>query len=255
MAEQNVQDEHAEIKKRAMRRLIFAGALVTAAVVTLTVLSHKPEKSPEPITTAVAPKPALPEPVTPEPVVEAAPEAVPGTPPDQVVAAPDSEAAPALPPPPPPPQVINHTAQSTTAPATAKPRTEAAAAQPAASQPRSDAASAKANAPQSITISATPAPAKQVEHPAPPSNAAASPAPPPAKTVESAAPKAYVVQLGIFANHENALQLQKRLAEHGIKSYTETRLHVGPFKDKADADAAMSRIRSLGINAVLAPSR
>lgn len=73
--------------------------------------------------------------------------------------------------------------------------------------------------------------------------------------VETAPPKGYVVQLGLFSNPDNALQLQKRLAEHGIKSYTETRLHVGPFQTKAEADEAQARIRALGINAVLAPAR
>lgn len=76
----------------------------------------------------------------------------------------------------------------------------------------------------------------------------------PAKTTEPVAPKGYVVQLGLFSNYENAIQLQKRLAEHGIKSYTETRLHVGPFQNKAEADQAMAKIRSMGINAVLAPA-
>ncbi|MBZ0104205.1 MAG: SPOR domain-containing protein [Sulfuricella denitrificans] len=68
------------------------------------------------------------------------------------------------------------------------------------------------------------------------------------------APKGYVVQLGLFSNYENAVQLQKRLADHGIKSYTETRLHVGPFQNKTEADQAMAKIRSMGINAVLAPA-
>lgn len=89
------------------------------------------------------------------------------------------------------------------------------------------------------------APAKTVEAPPQPAKPAAEPVP----------PKGYVVQLGLFSNPDNALQLQKRLAEHGIKSYTETRLHVGPFQTKAEADQAQAKIRSLGINAVLAPVR
>ncbi|MEW5944085.1 MAG: SPOR domain-containing protein, partial [Pseudomonadota bacterium] len=80
-------------------------------------------------------------------------------------------------------------------------------------------------------------------------------APPPAKPAEAAAPKGYVVQLGVFSNPANAQQLQAKLIEHGIQSYTETRLNVGPFQSKAEADRALAKIRELGINAVVVPNR
>ncbi len=250
MAEQAVNDEHAEIKKRAMRRLIVAGTLVTAAVVALTVLNYKSEERVVPATTSGAPAVATPEPAPPEAVpTKTAEEAPPETPVPDVLPAPDSEAAPTTAPP--PPEVLNKPSQFT--PAAAKPRTEAISA-PAPSK-AAGTAIAESSTPQAVTIS-PPSPAKKSTAPTSmESKPIAVPAAPPARTTETTAPKAYVVQLGLFSNYENAVQLQKRLADHGIKSYTETRLHVGPFQSKAEAEQAMTRIRSMGINAVLVPTR
>ena len=63
------------------------------------------------------------------------------------------------------------------------------------------------------------------------------------------------MQLGVFSNPTNALQLQEKLTRNGIKSYTETKLHVGPFLNKAEADQALAKIRSLGVSAVVVPVR
>ncbi|MBU1691462.1 MAG: SPOR domain-containing protein [Gammaproteobacteria bacterium] len=68
-------------------------------------------------------------------------------------------------------------------------------------------------------------------------------------------PKGYTVQLGVFSNPTNALQLQEKLAKNGIKSYTETKLNVGPFQNKAEADQALAKIRSMGVSAVVVPVR
>lgn len=252
MAEQTANDEHAEIKKRAMRRLIVAGTLVAAAVITLTVLNHQPEERPTPVTTAKAPVVAEPEPLPPEVVPEKpAEEQTAEAPVQETPPIPDSEAAPTSPPPPPPPQVLNKPSQPT--PVAAKSRTEIAATSPVAKAPSTDAlAPAKSSSPQSVTISPAPAAKKPVERTVAESKSSAPPAT--VKTTEPIAPKGYVVQLGLFSNYENAVQLQKRLADHGIKSYTETRLHVGPFQNKAEADEAMSRIRKMGINAVVVPA-
>ena len=230
MVEQAVNDDHAEIKKRAMQRLIVAGALVAAAVIALTVLSNKTDEPATPADTPKTPAIAAPEPTPPETAQEHVEEAAaePAVPEEPTI--PDSEAAPALPPPP-PPLVVNKPSQTATR------------------------ATAQASEPQSVTISPTPAAKKPAEPMAAESKPAVAATASPVKTTESIAPKGYVVQLGLFSNYENAVQLQKRLADHGIKSYTETRLHVGPFQNKADADQAMNKIRGMGINAVLAPAR
>lgn len=64
----------------------------------------------------------------------------------------------------------------------------------------------------------------------------------------------YVLQLGVFTNYQNAKQLQERLNQAGIKSYTETRVHVGPFADKAEADQAREKMKALGIDGVIVPA-
>jgi len=152
----------------------------------------------------------------------------------------------ATPPAPPPPQVINKVESPTAV--NAKPRAETTAVPSMVNQPSPEALkpAIPAAAPQQ-PIPATSAATEQKPVTVP--HQAAKPA------TEPSPPKAYVVQLGLFSNPDNALQLQKRLAEHGIKSYTETRLQVGPFQTRAEADQAQARIRSLGINAVLAPVR
>lgn len=242
MAEPTVDDEYAEIKKRATRRLIIAGTLVAVAVVALTVLNHKTEDRKTPVTTAEAPTAAKPEPLPPlaEPESSAEDQAI-EVPLPEAPQIPDSEAAPSLPPPP-PPQVVNRTSppQPVTLPKAAGSEV---------------AAPARSAVPQSVTISPAPVPKKPAETLAAESKPAAVPPAAPVRATEPAAQRGYVVQLGLFTNHENAVQLQKRLAEHGIKSHTETRLHVGPFQNKAEADEALNKIRGMGINAVLAPAR
>lgn len=65
------------------------------------------------------------------------------------------------------------------------------------------------------------------------------------------APKAFEVQLGVFTDIDNAKQLQSKLAQHGIPSHTETRVQIGPFKSRAEADRAREKLKSLGITAVI----
>jgi DedD protein len=237
MVEQAVNDDHAEIKKRAMQRLIVAGALVAAAVIALTVLSNKTDERATPVNTPKIPAITTTEPTPPETVQESSEKTAAETQISEEPPVPDSEAAPAIPPPP-PPQVVNKPNQTTP---------KAAA--------KENGVPEKTSEPQAVTISPAPAAKKPAEPMAAASKPAVAATASPVKTAEPIAPKGYVVQLGLFSNHENAVQLQKRLADHGIKSHTETRLHVGPFQNKADADQAMNKIRGMGINAVLAPAR
>lgn len=273
MPEQAVNDEQAEIKKRAIQRLVVATTLVAAAVVTLTVLNHDKAEAPPPVSATPAPVVESPAPVEQEPAPE--PETVTETPPEAEKPAepaaeqPAPEAAPATPPAPPPPQVINKPESAGT-----RLRAEISATypmtKPVADAPRPQKAPPSASLPQAAPVqpgaatepkpkpvaAPTIAPVATPQQPAKPVVAPVTAPTPPARPVaDLAAPKGYVVQLGLFTNPDNALQLQKRLAEHGIKSYTETRLHVGPFQNKAEADQAQAKIRSMGINAVLAPVR
>ncbi|WP_024303684.1 SPOR domain-containing protein [Pseudogulbenkiania sp. MAI-1] len=63
----------------------------------------------------------------------------------------------------------------------------------------------------------------------------------------------YKVQLGLFSSLTNAQKLVETLKAHGIEAHTETRVHVGPFRTRAEAEEAMSKLRQLGYSPLLAP--
>jgi cell division septation protein DedD len=83
----------------------------------------------------------------------------------------------------------------------------------------------------------------------------AAPDGPPAGKTASNTGKAYLVQIGVFTSPSNAQALQKRLQRAGIEAHLETRVQIGPFKDKREADKALARAKKLGINAVLVGPR
>ncbi|OHX19406.1 sporulation protein [Chromobacterium sphagni] len=62
----------------------------------------------------------------------------------------------------------------------------------------------------------------------------------------------YQVQLGLFTSIGNAQKLVKDLQKHGIAAHTVTRVQLGPFKTRAEADEAMSKLRNLGYSPLLA---
>jgi len=72
---------------------------------------------------------------------------------------------------------------------------------------------------------------------------------------EPPAGRGYVVQLGVFTNPGNAQELVERLRRQGIRAYTETRVHVGPFLNRAEADKAQAELRRLGISGVVGATR
>lgn len=94
---------------------------------------------------------------------------------------------------------------------------------------------------------------KPVEARTEPAKPAANAPPALAAQLGGAGAKGYAVQLGVFTNPTNATQLQEKLTQHGIQSYTETRLNVGTFQNKTEADQAMAKVRGLGIGAVVVP--
>jgi DedD protein len=61
----------------------------------------------------------------------------------------------------------------------------------------------------------------------------------------------YIVQAGTFKSTANAQALQKQLQRAGIPARLETRVQLGPFKNRRDADTALARAKKLGIAAVL----
>ena len=238
MPEQPSLDEQTAIKKRAIRRVIIASILVAAAIAALTVLTRYKSETPVTRTATqgtVLPPIAQPEPAAPAPEEMAAPPTAP----------PEQEAQPATPPP--PPEVVNAPTPITPA----GPAPKAAKSTPirpgAEAEASARPAPAKPAAAQPQTVARSP----QEMQPAQPAKAVAEKAPPP-KAAEPA-PKGYTVQLGVFSNPANALQLQEKLAQNGIKSHTETKLNVGPFLNKAEADQALAKIRAMGVSAVVVP--
>lgn len=67
--------------------------------------------------------------------------------------------------------------------------------------------------------------------------------------------KAYVVQVGVFMSPANAQALQQQLAKSGIPAHTETRVQLGPFQDRREAETALAKVKKLGVNAVLVAPR
>ena len=62
---------------------------------------------------------------------------------------------------------------------------------------------------------------------------------------------AYMVQAGTFRSTANARALQQQLQRAGVTAHLETRVQLGPFKNRRDADKALARAKQLGIAAVL----
>jgi len=67
--------------------------------------------------------------------------------------------------------------------------------------------------------------------------------------------KAYVVQVGVFMSPANAQALQQQLLKAGIPAHTETRVQLGPFQDRREAETALAKVKKLGVNAVLVTPR
>ena len=214
--------ENNEIKQRAVRRLIVAVALVLVAVVILTYLSYyKPSK--------VITKP-IPESLPPPP-----PPIVTGPEPEQILPAqpgqslPDVAPLPELvptPPPtsPPPPSVVNKPLP----PPGPGPRKAPSVVEQKHLVP--------AQTP-SVSVAAKPA--------------EVSPAPLVTAKPSAAPSSGYVVQFGVFSNPQNALQLAEKLKQAGIDAQVEARVQLPAFKSKAEAEAALTKMREKGITATI----
>ncbi|WP_420474175.1 SPOR domain-containing protein [Noviherbaspirillum sp. ST9] len=76
-------------------------------------------------------------------------------------------------------------------------------------------------------------------------------------------PGKYVIQVAALATKEKVDELQGKLKGAGIKSYTEkiatasgdrTRIRVGPFASKEEAEKAKAKIVKIGLNGTLVPA-
>lgn len=59
-------------------------------------------------------------------------------------------------------------------------------------------------------------------------------------------PKGPHLQAGIFASTANAEEMKKKLEAEGYPAYLETRVHVGPFPNRKDADKAREKLKAQG---------
>lgn len=104
--------------------------------------------------------------------------------------------------------------------------------------------------------------------PAPPEPVAAPepPAPPPTPTeippvaavhtpAKPSGAAAFFVQVGVFSKSENAKSIQTKLSRAKLPAFVEqiktsagarTRVRVGPFADRSDADAALEKVKRAG---------
>ncbi len=58
----------------------------------------------------------------------------------------------------------------------------------------------------------------------------------------------FLVQVGVFSNHTNAEELVTKLHEAGIPAQIESRVQVGPFVSRAEADAARAKLKAMGLD-------
>lgn len=70
----------------------------------------------------------------------------------------------------------------------------------------------------------------------------------------------YYVQVGVFSDPDNVKQMQDKLSTKGLKSRTElidtakgkkTRLRVGPFNSKKDAEGALEKMKSVSLTGMI----
>jgi DedD protein len=103
---------------------------------------------------------------------------------------------------------------------------------------------------------APPAETKPARPPADTRTAAPSPPPPAASPIRPQAADAggrgaYTLQLGVFSNPANAQEMLERLRRQGVHAYLETRVLVGPFADRNEAQRAHAELKRMGISGLL----
>ncbi|MDR2188442.1 MAG: SPOR domain-containing protein [Azonexus sp.] len=216
-------DDDAELRGNLARRLLMAGVLVAVLLGVLAFFDHlasQPEEPEAPVFTEpvpVGPKKEVSQPVTPVEDPSEAPAA-------------SDETAEA------PPPVIELNPAATPG---SEAQTTPAASHPASKPPaKSPAPVAEETAPPEVV--------------APPSTTPAAPVAPAAKQPPTArAVPGFVLQAGVFANPQLAEELRAKLALSGVPANVETRVQVGPFRTRREAEAAQARLKEQGIQTIL----
>ncbi|HQV11754.1 MAG TPA: SPOR domain-containing protein [Nitrospira sp.] len=87
---------------------------------------------------------------------------------------------------------------------------------------------------------------------------AGKPVPVTTPPVSAAVAGGFVVQLGAYRDQANANSLRGKLKAEGYPGYTEkagdkTRVRVGPYPNREAAEAAMAKLKRLGLNGAVLP--
>ncbi len=94
---------------------------------------------------------------------------------------------------------------------------------------------------------------------APAATASALPRPPSRSDSPPPAPprlfSGYAVQAGVFSEAAHAEELRARLTLNGIPSTLEARVQIGPFKTRAEAEAARQKLQAIGVEGIVLPPR
>jgi DedD protein len=237
-------DGAAELRGTLTRRLAVAGVLVAILLGVLAFFDHlaSPDEPGAPVFTEpvpVAPKKDVSQPVTP---TENPPEARPG------------DGAPATVSETPPPPVLEAT------PTTGNVGGGKTGASPESGHgDRHPARTPITVAPAHSTPAARPAPI--VEETAPPQplgqTTPTTSTPPPATAATARPPprliSGFILQAGVFTSPQLAEELHAKLTLSGVPSSVETRVQVGPFSTRQEAEAAQARLKEQGIQTLLVP--
>lgn len=254
------EDNAADLRGTLIKRLAVAGVLVAVLLGVLAFFDYlaSPPEEPEaqvftqPVPVApkkevsqpVTPAENLPEPPTaaavPEPVAEAAAPAVAESKPE-----PSPESRPAAPSPAAPAKTPSAPSPAAT-PAPVRPLAPAPVRQPSPARAAPEASAGPSVAPEPpVTAPAKPA-ARVVE------TRSAPPAPPSGVARLFAG---FVLQAGVFTSAQRAEELHAKLTLSGVPSTLETRVQVGPFSTRKEAEAAQAKLRELGVETILVPPK
>jgi DedD protein len=237
-------DAQSDLKRKLLARIGVAGVMIALLLGTLAVFDriNAPEETEdeEPRFTAPVPvaKKEMTQPLTPAGADGPNPADAAAAPAEaETSAAPvDRTVAPEATGTPPPPSV----AATPGLPAPREGSRGAGAPAPAATPPASGVAGAGSAPPAAL--------------PAPPAAVAASPSPR-ADSAPLRPGTGYALQAGVFADTRRAEELHALLTLNGIPSTIESRVQVGPFRTRQEAEAARARMQALGVEALLLPPK
>ena len=244
-------DDLSDIKRKLAWRMGAAGLMIVGLLGGLALFDHYSapavtEPSEPQFTEPVpVPKKMVTQPVTPaEPLVEAP--KVESKPAEPEASAPPTDSAARLAEPPPRPEVSAQPALPRASQPAARAMNNAAA--PVAASSANASNTPKASEPKPAVT------ATQASRPSTPVEPVASSQPAPATPVQAALSRlftGFALQAGVFTDPRRAEELHAKLMLEGIPSSIESRVEVGPFKTRAEAEAARAKMKSLGFDAVL----